>query len=1371
MGIREDIEALARGELDLDALKRRVEGALSDEQESAGDILVALSDEHEQGNLSSEDYTSLTRFVTDTVTPAIDDDDSLTRLDTSFPTGDEEGDASVDIGTRLRDRFILDEVVGVGGMGTVYRGRDVLKIEAKDRNPYVAVKVLNDSFKQRPDAFIALQREASRQQRLAHPNIATVYDFDRSNGVMYITMEYLDGQTLDAFLKDKVRDQGGIPFAEALPIVQGLSAALSYAHERGIVHADFKPGNCFITEAQGIKVLDFGIARAMKDPNAAAADHTLFDPRSIGALTPAYASPEMLADSDGADPRDDIYALACVTYELLSGKHPFHRIPADQAKANDLKPARIKQLSRRQNDALARGLAFERMQRTPSATQFLAELSDEGSNLAFSWRLLALAATAVFAIAAAILVPRIIEERQFQTIQGQLLSGDMAQVTDGLTALEDLDSSAQARMLQESRQPLLNFFSTEFEREVAEPAWEVDYDRLNRLLESGQGLFPDSAALGRLSDTYRQSKDTHLSDLANRFETYLAPDYLIPAQNSENLPALLLRLQQVDPASGLLLDTRIAGAYASATEQALESQDYTRAGTLIEAGQTLMPDDPVLADLSDRLQGIQQRIALAEQIEQRERRLREAAANIDRLDDLPTILTPLQQLRDAVPDSTVTEAVAANLNTRLSNEFSERLQSQRLADIEALASIDASWRALNLQANADRRADRQRELETQQDTLVANVRRELERTNLTALQTPLDQLSMIDAADPRLPALYEEIIDTLRLRAQSLAAQQQWDSARTLLTDSAVFARDATTRSQLRDDAEAISELESAHSARVAAAAQQAEQDRQEALRRAAEEQRRAEQLARERVIAGNVRSIDAALAGLSSKAPLAAAEEVMGRIDALRQIDASHPRVTSARTELERRVRELIDSQPDSRSALTLLSEARQVLGDTSLYTDLARSLNARQEQEQTAALRARVEQAERAIAAALAAGNLDSANGQRNVSDALARLRGLDGVDATTVARQQTRIVSAYAEQIEPLIDARRFSVAADMLTAARRIDSDDAMLETLARNLESSQREYRAARAEQERQARLDALQARFDRELSAKQLTRAGTTLSEYRELEPDAAFLNDAPERLASALAAEATRMARSNQTTNAGRLLQQGRALAPDDARWAEVERTIEAAQLRLRVLAWFNGTSQRSMPQIRDAISTLRDTQGNNFTRLVTTWEAAAGEHLRTLQGQREAHNRFLADAQALLPSSRVLRQTSPIAAPAAPAPIATPRIDEPPVPAPTPAAPSAPSTLTLNDIAGRWCGDNMEMIFSANTMTFNINRQRIDYSVTQYEYTPELIRVFWNDRRVGDMIFEFNDFSSNGMTQVRGRKADSRTWQNYNRALKRCS
>ena len=276
------------------------------------------------------------------------------------------------LGDTLNGRFVLEECIGFGGMGTVYKALDLRKLEASDRQPYIAIKVLNVQFRGHPKSLIALQREARKAQSLAHPNIVSVYDFDRDGGVVYLTMEYLSGKPLNQLLR--APDFAGLPFAQAMPIVTGMANALAYAHAHGFVHCDFKPGNVFLTDAGVVKVIDFGIARVFQKAEADV-DVTVFDPGSLGALTPAYASPEMLEQRE-PDPRDDIYALACITYELLSGHHPFNRMSALQAKGAGLRPQRPPHMGRRKWRGLRNALAFERTARTPTVARFLEDIGD-----------------------------------------------------------------------------------------------------------------------------------------------------------------------------------------------------------------------------------------------------------------------------------------------------------------------------------------------------------------------------------------------------------------------------------------------------------------------------------------------------------------------------------------------------------------------------------------------------------------------------------------------------------------------------------------------------------------------------------------------------------------------------------------------------------------------------------------------------------------------------------------------------------------------------------------------------------------------------------------------------------------------------------
>ncbi|HEY5604457.1 MAG TPA: serine/threonine-protein kinase [Gammaproteobacteria bacterium] len=309
-------------------------------------------------------------------TLAITEDELPTRIKPPAQHLEQPADqlGMVRVGSILKGRFIVDQEIGRGGMGVVYRVRDYLKEQFQDRNPYLAIKVLSEECKAHPDFLMALQREAVKAQKLAHPNIVTVYDFDSDGYNVFMTMEYLEGESLQRFLSR--RGINRLPVKVSLALIDAMGQGLAYAHQKGIVHCDFKPGNVFLTNDDTVKILDFGIARAEKRPGQVQQDITRFDAGDLGALTPTYASCELLEDAS-PEPRDDIYSLACVAYELLAGRHPFNRLPANVARDSQLVPAPIKELNKKQWKALRRGLAFDRASRPASVTEFLAELNQQ----------------------------------------------------------------------------------------------------------------------------------------------------------------------------------------------------------------------------------------------------------------------------------------------------------------------------------------------------------------------------------------------------------------------------------------------------------------------------------------------------------------------------------------------------------------------------------------------------------------------------------------------------------------------------------------------------------------------------------------------------------------------------------------------------------------------------------------------------------------------------------------------------------------------------------------------------------------------------------------------------------------------------------
>src|SRR5580704_9369123 len=191
------------------------------------------------------------------------------------------GPASARLGPGARlGPYQLEVLLGEGGMGQVFRARDT-----RLGRP-VAIKVIRAEGAQRPDFRVRFRREAQATAALNHPHICTLYDVGEQGGASYLVMEYVEGQTLAARLRE-----GQLPLDQLLRRATEVSQALAAAHERGIIHRDLKPANLMLTPA-GVKVLDFGLAK-FSEPEASATDAALTATAARTILgTPAYMSPE-----------------------------------------------------------------------------------------------------------------------------------------------------------------------------------------------------------------------------------------------------------------------------------------------------------------------------------------------------------------------------------------------------------------------------------------------------------------------------------------------------------------------------------------------------------------------------------------------------------------------------------------------------------------------------------------------------------------------------------------------------------------------------------------------------------------------------------------------------------------------------------------------------------------------------------------------------------------------------------------------------------------------------------------------------------------------------------------------------------------------
>ena len=385
--IKSWLDALAGGACNETAFLRWVQERIGSDTERGWEVLSQLDQYYRRGRIKAEVFQAVKNALAEsalgagptlgipaagngasTRSAARAEPDPLPRREEVQPQ-----DAVLELkpGSVLRRRYRIETMLGQGAMGTVFQAVDEYRLETPPAGQRLAIRVAHGAVTKRAELLTELRLSFQQMQRLSHPNIVRVFEFDRDGPIVFFTMELLNGALLSRVLHaGKVAP---LSLAQAWAVIRDIGAALEHAHSRGVVHGDLNPQNVFITISGELRVLDFA-APLRSNPASAAADHELTLPSAAS----GYASCQVL-EGERADARDDVFALACIAFELLRGEHPFSKKTAIEARKARLSPRRPPKLTHHQWHALRAGLAWDREDRPSDMQQWLQKLDLRGA--------------------------------------------------------------------------------------------------------------------------------------------------------------------------------------------------------------------------------------------------------------------------------------------------------------------------------------------------------------------------------------------------------------------------------------------------------------------------------------------------------------------------------------------------------------------------------------------------------------------------------------------------------------------------------------------------------------------------------------------------------------------------------------------------------------------------------------------------------------------------------------------------------------------------------------------------------------------------------------------------------------------------------
>lgn len=1060
------------------------------------------------------------------------------------------GDAEVlEVGAIIKERFQLLQVLGKGGMGVVFKAIDQRKVEAQDRDPYLAVKVLNEAFKQHPQALKALQREARKTQELAHPNIMTVYDFDRQGSNVYMTMEFMDGEELADVIKKRKKENNPFSQEEALNIISQMCAGLGYAHKKGFVHSDFKPGNVFVTKNGTVKLLDFGIASRVKPSNTLETldgDKTAFDPKELGAFTPAYASCEIL-EGEISHPTDDLYALACVAYQLLGGKHPFNRLKATDARDAGIKPAFIPELTKRQNRALVKGLAFTRTERSASVEEFLDGLKPKKS------RTLPIAvgiAASVIVLLLALRGPVVsyLNEQKENELLSKLTSEDQATMEPALIELGAVDDyNIRRNILEKGRENILGYFTDVIENAIDDGRQNYDYPKAEKLLEEARQFYPDSAQIARIEESISTRKSKVVNELTTAFNDLIDRGELLPIEGKRDIPTILAIVSKIDPNHSLLKNPRLEPAYSRAANVALSGNNLDHAEALVLAGLERFSENSNLLNIRDEIRVQRQELNETLTIARIEEKLKgqQVPTSLTGFDEIRTDLLTLKNLAPSNP-----------LIARYSDQL-DRLVKNTLVGIQSIRGWQSGQKILAdygdllddqyVRATKRQLASAQAELDKEIDVLFDQFVAAVKNNQLTKPSQPnatgmLAKMAKLAPSDIRVQRSRSQLALHYQRLAREAGAQQKWQSADQYLN--LALAQEPAT---LWQDALEFERGQLANAEKLSAK-NAAEQEVQNILAN------------REVETTALYQEFDKSLPKLYED-PDITPLRLLALLSKISAINPEDPQVAVNMAKvaalIDAKAKGLADNQEWQKSIDVLHMGLLALPESDSLATALRKNISANIAQ-LAKAEKEQEQQLQLAIEGLLASPDF-GAEWRNSLRDQLTELAEVSGPDTQWLKEIRNRIADLYIDRAATSVSTQRFAEARSLLNSGQRLLPENTRFEQELGTLATAQAEFNKNAEQQASMAEIEGRKETLLTQAKANDVENALLTFKKLKSALPaaDPFITKVAPKAIGTAYYNSAKRLADGKKYQEAFNLVEKGLAIDPNHTQLKKIQTDI----------------------------------------------------------------------------------------------------------------------------------------------------------------------------------------------------------------------